>query len=63
MAVLGRAKDSRNLTLGSRARAVFEEAQQAFAQIYRSAERRPRCSRQDFAAGFLRAVSYLRAGH
>jgi hypothetical protein len=41
--------------------ALFEEAQQAFAQVYRSAERRARCSRQDFADGFLGALSYLRA--
>jgi hypothetical protein len=41
--------------------AVFEEAEQALWQVYRSTERRPRCSRQDFADGFLGAVSYLRA--
>jgi hypothetical protein len=40
---------------------VFEEAQEAFPLVYSSAERRPRCSRQDFADGFLSALNYLRA--
>jgi hypothetical protein len=41
--------------------AVFEEARAAFAQVYRTAARRPRCSRQDFADGFIGALAYLRA--
>ena len=41
--------------------AMFEEAERALWRVYRSTERRPRCSRQDFADGFLGALGYLRA--
>ncbi len=41
--------------------AMFEEAEGALWRVYRSTERRPRCSRQDFADGFLGALGYLRA--
>jgi hypothetical protein len=40
---------------------IFEDAERALWQVYRSTERRPRCSRQDFADGYLGALGYLRA--
>jgi hypothetical protein len=41
--------------------ALFEEAQEALGRVYDGAERRARCSRQDFTDGFLSALQYLRA--
>jgi hypothetical protein len=41
--------------------AIFDEAEGALWQVYHSAERRKRCSRQDFADGFVSALAYLRA--
>ena len=39
---------------------LVEEAQHALDEVYRNSERRPRCSRSDFAAGFFGALAYVR---
>ncbi|MCC7103788.1 MAG: hypothetical protein IT307_01480 [Chloroflexi bacterium] len=41
--------------------AMFDEAEGALWQVYHSAKRRKRCSRQDFADGFVSALASLRA--
>lgn len=39
---------------------LVEQAQSALDEVYRNSDRRPRCSRSDFAAGFFGALSYVR---
>jgi hypothetical protein len=39
---------------------LVEDAQHALDEVYRTSERRPRCSRSDFAAGFFGALAYVR---
>lgn len=41
--------------------AHLDEARQALWPVYRGKQRRPRCSRQDFADGYLGALDYLQA--
>jgi|SRR5581483_7153463 len=47
-------------TLESNILRVLEQSGFDFDEVYRRAERRPKCSRQDFEAGFRGAVAYLR---